>query len=297
MNKKLKILIKNNIFSISILIFILGAFSTFLIFFFKNNTGEIGDTIAGILGTSISFIAAILVYTSFNAQIEANKQISKQLYDDRIYRLFEFHNKSLKDGIKELLLKFEEFEKYCNHLYNKEQLGYKLYDDYEQIVREIEDNIKDFKKLDAIYNTANDNVDGIQESFQALFTDIMHENLKPYLWYIKEYKPEILNKLPIIKIQPVYNYISYEQKLISVTFINTHEFRLTKLTVKGTNDIEHQFTINIIVENPYLLDLMEFINLQNIQPNDYYLSWEISYLNKTFTYIDNETYSINPNTQ
>jgi len=48
-----------------------------------SSTGQIGDTIGGITGPIINLIGAFLVYTSFQAQIRANKIQSDALADEK----------------------------------------------------------------------------------------------------------------------------------------------------------------------------------------------------------------------
>lgn len=80
-----------------------------------SNKGEIGDTIGGITAPIINLIGAILVYISFQAQINANKiqykllnkEIENQRYDRNFSVALDLIN-SIKGDLN--LLKFKEYQ-------------------------------------------------------------------------------------------------------------------------------------------------------------------------------------------
>ncbi|MCG8806455.1 hypothetical protein G1K75_12415 [Tenacibaculum finnmarkense] len=68
------------------------------------NTGNIGDTIGGILGPFIAIVAAILTFLAFYIQFEANEQQKHDLkierFENKFYELLRLH----KDNVNELSL-------------------------------------------------------------------------------------------------------------------------------------------------------------------------------------------------
>lgn len=48
-------------------------FTSFSLWFDFTDTGQIGDTIGGITAPIVGFVGAILIYLSFNAQLNANQ--------------------------------------------------------------------------------------------------------------------------------------------------------------------------------------------------------------------------------
>lgn len=85
-----------------------------------SNTGEIGDTIGGIMGPFVAIAAAILTFLAFWVQFKANEQqrkdIAKERFESKFYELLHLH--------KENLLELESDEKkgrqvmiqFCNYV-------------------------------------------------------------------------------------------------------------------------------------------------------------------------------------
>lgn len=57
-----------------------------------NNFGDIGDAIGGITAPIFAFLGAVLVYLSFQAQIEANKTLKKEIENNKIVKEYELIN-------------------------------------------------------------------------------------------------------------------------------------------------------------------------------------------------------------
>lgn len=66
-----------------------------------SNTGQIGDTIGGVTAPFIGFLAAILVYLAFRAQIDANYEIRNQFKvqktNDHFYKMLDIHLNNVAD--------------------------------------------------------------------------------------------------------------------------------------------------------------------------------------------------------
>lgn len=72
-----------------------------------SNTGQIGDTIGGITAPIINLIGALLVYVSFQAQIEANRIQAKALSDEK-------QQNFIRNQFEKYILSFEEIKKRLN---------------------------------------------------------------------------------------------------------------------------------------------------------------------------------------
>jgi len=80
-------------------------------------SGQIGDTIGGITAPIINLLGALLVYISFQAQIEANRIQAKALSDEKQLNL-------IRNQFEKHLLSFEEIKKRLNSVeFIIEQLG------------------------------------------------------------------------------------------------------------------------------------------------------------------------------
>lgn len=69
------------------------------------HTGEIGDTIGGIAAPVVGLLSAIGIYFSFNAQIQANKKISDQIFKSHQETNFTF----MINELDKLKIEFYEF--------------------------------------------------------------------------------------------------------------------------------------------------------------------------------------------
>ena len=85
-------------------------------------TGQIGDTIGGITAPFIGFLAAILVYLAFKAQIDANKAIQNQFkiqqFEDKFYTMLDLH----KSNVNEM-----QIDNSFNQFYYKQRDGSYMY--------------------------------------------------------------------------------------------------------------------------------------------------------------------------
>src|SRR5690606_38694642 len=68
-----------------------------------SKTGQIGDTIGGILGPFIAIAAAILTFLAFWVQFKANEQQKKDLqierFENKFYNLMEIHRNNVHEVI------------------------------------------------------------------------------------------------------------------------------------------------------------------------------------------------------
>lgn len=77
-------------------------------FFDFRNTGQIGDTIGGIMGPFVAIVAAALTFLAFWVQFKANEQqrkdIAKERFESKFYELLHLHRENLleleRDGKK-----------------------------------------------------------------------------------------------------------------------------------------------------------------------------------------------------
>lgn len=66
-----------------------------------SGTGEIGDTIGGIMGPFIAILAALLTFVAFWAQFDANRELIKENrrnhFESRFYKMLDIHLDSVSD--------------------------------------------------------------------------------------------------------------------------------------------------------------------------------------------------------
>lgn len=66
-----------------------------------SDTGEIGDTIGGIMGPFIAILAALLTFIAFWAQFEANRELIKENrrnhFENRFYKMLDIHLESVAE--------------------------------------------------------------------------------------------------------------------------------------------------------------------------------------------------------
>lgn len=89
-----------------------------------SSTGEIGDTIGGIMGPFIAIFAALLTFIAFWAQFEANRELIKENrrnhFENRFYKMLDIH----LDSVAELNKRKESekidsiFHVWCNEIEN-----------------------------------------------------------------------------------------------------------------------------------------------------------------------------------
>lgn len=89
-----------------------------------SNTGEIGDTIGGIMGPFVAIAAAILTFLAFWVQFKANEQqrkdIARERFENNLFELLHFH----QDITNELLLKCNVYSNnYQNNIRTVEEKG------------------------------------------------------------------------------------------------------------------------------------------------------------------------------
>lgn len=102
----------------------LPAILTFPGFLDFSNTGDIGDTIGGIMGPFIAIFAALLTFIAFWAQFDANCELIKENrrnhFENRFYKLLDIH----LDSVAELNKRKKDekidsvFHVWCNELEN-----------------------------------------------------------------------------------------------------------------------------------------------------------------------------------
>ena len=88
------------------------------------NTGQIGDTIGGIMGPFVAIAAAILTFLAFWVQFKANEQqrkdIARERFENNLFELLHFH----QDITNELLLKCNvHSNNYQNNIRTVEEKG------------------------------------------------------------------------------------------------------------------------------------------------------------------------------
>lgn len=88
------------------------------------NTGQIGDTIGGIMGPFVAIAAAILTFLAFWVQFKANEQqrkdIARERFENNLFELLHFH----QDITNELLLKCNVYSNnYQNNIRTVEEKG------------------------------------------------------------------------------------------------------------------------------------------------------------------------------
>ncbi|MBI1182714.1 hypothetical protein GC194_00475 [bacterium] len=158
-NKKEFLLTRKHVQIVSWVGLLLLIFSLFLPALLSQNTGwwdfsttgEIGDTIGGILTPAIAVIAAGLTFLAFYVQFEANQQqkndIARERLERKFYQLLELHKKNVDE------LQLNEKIKgrhYFPHLFNEFKASYYL---CEKLMKETNqvDSLDDEMLIDVAY--------------------------------------------------------------------------------------------------------------------------------------------------
>lgn len=88
--------------------FVLTMGAQFHIFDFSD-TGQIGDTIGGITAPIVNILGAILVFYALRAQIEANKLIQDQFYEQKKEELENKNTQHISELYKDFVKNIEDF--------------------------------------------------------------------------------------------------------------------------------------------------------------------------------------------
>lgn len=250
-----------------------------------SESSSFGDTISGILGTFINLGAALLIFISFRAQVKANIEISKQVNDERVAKLFDLFNKSELD--KDLKKSYDRFVSDCNSLYINRILDYKLFDYYKNLLESIDDKKQYYEDARIIYKAANDAANYKEDTFQKHFLNTMHIDLKPFFWSNGEAKEEAINSVPIIKIDSLA--IQIPKTLFNIQQAKGKNISITKLEILRDNRVSKSIYLSKIVND--VCDTIE-IKFGRIKPSSYVLKWHIEYNGNMFYYISDK-YQIN----
>lgn len=85
------------------------------------NTGQIGDTIGGIMGPFVAIAAAILTFLAFWVQFKANEQqrndIAKERFESKFYELLHLHRENLLELESDGRKGRQVIEQFCNYVY------------------------------------------------------------------------------------------------------------------------------------------------------------------------------------
>lgn len=86
-----------------------------------SHTGEIGDTIGGIMGPFVAIAAAILTFIAFWVQFKANQQqrndIAKERFESKFYELLHLHRENLLELESDGRKGRQVIEQFCNYVY------------------------------------------------------------------------------------------------------------------------------------------------------------------------------------
>jgi len=145
-----------------------------------SNTGEIGDTLGGIIGPFVAIVAAFLTYMAFWVQYKANVQLKQDIQVDRletrIYEMLNLHSKNV--GELELMGFIGRNEK----IFSGRNVFPHLFNEYRRTYSEVVSVIKRFDDYDYLKNYIT------EISYLIFFIGIKNENfkylssmLKPYL--------------------------------------------------------------------------------------------------------------------
>ncbi|MFZ1560582.1 MAG: hypothetical protein WAT37_11695 [Saprospiraceae bacterium] len=287
----------NKIAFIVFVILLIGSISLFTIFYIKmysvSEAGQIGDTVAGILGTCVNLGAALLVYVSFREQVKANKDIAKQLKDERLFRLMELSKPSAQ--VSAITDDYFNYRKECLAINTFGNLKLKNYESFDDIKLKIVDNETEFENLYDIFLTAKraitDDLDDVQLKIIQNFERIV----SPYIWYV-----DIFNKknqsyfsdefkvpeIPIIKIQYLGDFLN-KMTLINFSKQNSNKIIIKELIIIDENNTTSSFQLDKEMDYPQKsVKAEEIIDFNNIEIGRYSIIWKIEYNNKLYSYKD-----------
>lgn len=111
---------------LSIFIILIGIICCFPAWFTESgrldfrNTGQIGDTIGGIMGPFVAIAAAILTFLAFWVQFKANEQqrkdIAKERFENRFYELLHLHRENLLELENDGRKGRQVIAQFCNYV-------------------------------------------------------------------------------------------------------------------------------------------------------------------------------------
>lgn len=158
------------------------------------NTGQIGDTIGGIMGPFVAIAAAILTFLAFWVQFKANEQQRKDIalerFESKFYKLLDLHIQNT-------------YNLTINNLKGKEVFKYLVYDFY-RIYKEVESIYKDMNTESS--NPTNDEREMLTRLSYGFFfygSKFLHQNwdYKKVLRmiYTKKHKRNLRIKITVTK--------------------------------------------------------------------------------------------------
>jgi hypothetical protein len=252
-------------------------------------TAPIGDTVAGILGTCINAGAALLVYISFMEQVKANREISKQLKDERLFKLFEMYKPS--DEIKNISLEFSNYKTDCLTIKKNPELDNSHYANYENLTTKISENKDEFEDLYKVYTTAERYLSETEDNFHSLLIQDRLKLLQPYIWIIRlpsskadELKDmQLIDEIPILKIQFLDPLTT--NTLLTFNKYNSELVKITKLILTDSNGNEIFFSIDLELIGPSKQEFVHnLFDLGEDESINYNVKWEIKYKDKIFNF-------------
>jgi len=289
----IKLKSEQNIFIIIFSVLFLTGTTLLIITFYiyeLNDSSALGDTIGGIVGTFINLGAALLIFITFRAQVKANTEISKQVNDDRVTKLFDLFTKS--EFYRSIKGKYELLINDCNDAFKSNNLNSELFGHYTDIGYSINNETlkADYEYVNAIYNAAIDAANFKEEPFQKHLLETMYSNLKPYLWSIDKANEEVIDRLPIIKIESSKSQISKTSETFTIKQTKCKVVKLLKLELlKGVKVLKTIDLKNKVIERTK--DNIE-IKFGKIKSDTYNLKWHIEFNGLIYNYLSDE-YQIN----
>ncbi|WP_454803057.1 putative phage abortive infection protein [Mucilaginibacter phyllosphaerae] len=153
--------------------------------YFDEDTGVMGDTIGGITGPSIAFVAAIVTFMAFYIQYKANiiqeeglknqeAQIIKQQFESRFFELIKLH----RDNVAEITLQNESGKKV-----------------FVTLIRELREIFKILKNLVIVHNVDLSKEELINLSYMSFFYGTGPNSNRVLKGAISEYHIGLINNL------------------------------------------------------------------------------------------------------
>lgn len=223
------------------------------------STGQIGDTIGGIMGPFIAILAALLTFIAFWAQYDANKELIRENernhFENRFYKMMDIHLDNTKSLATDNNSNTSVFKKWCSEIesYYKSFTIPGLINEFEDYVQK---KLKDEVHMSGFLNYVDGLLNDDETRFKVIF-DICYSLF--YTASVVQYMPKDEQSEYINNFAVLYNAFMSEEKFIKL------DNRSPKNEMLGR----------------YYRHLYQIIYLIDDQPNDLYQknSWREDYFN------------------
>ncbi|MBX7226367.1 MAG: hypothetical protein K1X55_10075 [Chitinophagales bacterium] len=303
-------------FSLVIFISTIVIFLIVVVFYKESSiTGTIGDTIGGIFGPAVGLISAILVYVTFQKQVESNELVRNQFR----HEIFDKYISQFKDAIQKLnndksyldeLFKYKDLLDQSLFFINTQTREIQINSDFYTRFKDYQDKLLDFFDIAQNYylldelianiinqnnNFSNDLSPSYQRVYEISKDRNLHQLISDAYFFVRNHEYPYLNieavesgRYKRLRNIPVILINSERNGMFSVNMLNKlgNEFRPFTLIKCSTTIKEKEYSTEF---RKTLFSQEETVELKNVTwdfDKIYTLNWHIknTATNETFIY-------------